>query len=235
MERTPSASRRVARDTMSLLAEYNLPFAIAFGLMVLALLLQLIGLGDFDFGGDVDLDVDIDAADFDAEAVEAPSAGIGGALLTLLGLGRVPLMVWLMVFLLLFTVVGLGIQLFAADLTGAPLYPWLAALFSAGASLPATSLIVRPLGHLLPQDETSAVGLGSLVGRRGIVTTGRAERGSPARTRVRDRFGHAHHVMLEPHEDASVIHEGDEVLLVRREGNTFFGVPLAERKLAPMS
>jgi len=219
---------------MSLLAEYNLPFAISFGLMVLALVLQLIGLGDFDFGGDADLDLDFDAADFDADAVEAPSAGFGGALLTLLGLGRVPLMVWLMIFLLLFTVVGMGIQLFAADLTGSPLYPWLAALFAGGASLPSTAFVVRPLGRLLPQDETSAVRLNSLVGRRGKITTGKAQRGSPARTTVRDRHGHAHHVMLEPHEDASVIHEGDEVLLVRREGNVFFGVPLAERKLAPM-
>lgn len=234
-ERTPSALRREVRVTMSLLADYNLPFAIAFGLMVLALVLQLIGVGDFDFGGDVELEIDLDAADFDADAVEAPSAGLGGALLTLLGLGRVPLMVWLMVFLLLFTVIGMGIQMFAADLTGSPLYPWLAALFSGGASLPATALITRPLGHLLPQDETSAVGLGSLVGRRGTITTGKAERGSPARTKVRDRYGHAHYVMLEPHEDASTIHEGDEVLLVRREGQVFFGMPLAERKLAPMS
>lgn len=216
---------------MSLLADYNLPFAIASGLLVLALLLQLVGLGDFDFGGDLDLD--LDAADFDAEAVEVPDAGLGGALLTLLGLGRVPLMVWLVVFLLLFTLIGLGVQAFAADLTGSPLYAWLAALIAGGASLPATSAVMRPLGRLLPQDETSAVGLGSLVGRRGTVTTGKAARGSPARTRVRDRHGHAHHVMLEPHEDASEIHEGDEVLLVRREGNVFFGVPLAERKLSP--
>ncbi|WP_346032187.1 YqiJ family protein [Erythrobacter westpacificensis] len=233
MERTPSAARRVVSDTMSLLADYNLPFAIAFGLMVCALVLQLIGLGDFDFGGDIELDVD--APDFDANAAEVPDAGFGGALLTLLGLGRVPLMVWLMVFLLLFTVVGMGIQVFAEELTGNPLYPWLAALFSGGASLPITATLVRPLGNILPQDETSAVGLGSLVGRRGTITTGKAERGSPARTKVRDRHGHAHYVMLEPHEDASTIHEGDEVLLVRREGGVFFGVPLAERKLGPVS
>lgn len=219
---------------MSLLAEYNLPFAISFGLMVLALVLQVIGLGDFDFGADVEHDIDLDG-NVDADAMAMPDTGLGGALLTLLGLGRVPLMVWLMVFLLLFTVVGMGIQAFAADLVGTPLYPWLAALFAGGASLPATAVLVRPLGRLLPQDETSAVGLASLVGRRGTITTGTATRGSPARTRVRDRFGHAHYVMLEPHEDASIIHEGDEVLLVRREGNTFFGVPLAERKLSPMS
>ena len=209
---------------MSLFADYNLPFLIAAGLMVLALVLQLVGLADWDIAGEPDLDVD---------AADSGSAGLGGALLTLLGLGRVPLMVWLLVFLLLFTVIGMGLQAFAEELTGAPLYPALAALIAGGASLPLTAGAVRPLGRIMPQDETSAVGLDSLVGRRGTVSTGRALRGSPARTTVRDRHGHAHHVMLEPHEDASEIHEGDEVLVVRRDGQTFFGVPLAERKLAP--
>ena len=209
---------------MSLFADHNLPFAIAAGLMLLALVLQLVGLGDWDIGGEPDLDLD---------AADAGSAGLGGALLTLLGLGRVPLMVWLLVFLLLFTVIGVSLQAFAGELTGAPLYPALAALIAGGAGLPLTAGLVRPLGRIMPQDETSAVGLDSLVGRRGTVSTGKALRGSPARTTVRDRHGHAHHVMLEPHEDASEIHEGDEVLVVRREGQTFFGVPLAERKLAP--
>ena len=40
--------------------------------------------------------------------------------------------------------------------------------------------------------------------------------------------------MVEPHEAGSEIHEGDEVLLVRRENETFYGVPLQERRLAPM-
>ena len=39
--------------------------------------------------------------------------------------------------------------------------------------------------------------------------------------------------MVEPHEAASEFHEGDEVLLVRREGNTFYATALAERRLSP--
>ena len=66
------------------------------------------------------------------------------------------------------------------------------------------------------------------------MVTGRAAAGYPARAQVHDRYGHPHHVMVEPHEDGSEIHEGDEVLLVRRENETFYGVPLQERKLAPM-
>ena len=211
---------------MSLLEPHNLPFAVAFGMMAAALVLQLAGLG-IDAGGDLDL------ADVDGESGGLPEASAGLAILTLLGLGKVPLMVWLMVFLFVFGLVGLGLQAFADELTGAPLYPSLAAIIAGIAALPLTSGLVRPLGRIMPQDETSAVGLDSLVGRRGQIAIGTAARGSPARTTVRDRHGHAHHIMLEPHEDGSEIEAGDEVLVVRREGQVFYGVPLAERQLAP--
>ena len=216
---------------MSLLADYNLPFAIALAIMGLFLVLQLIGLGDFDFGPDVEIDVD-PGTNIDGDLT---SASLGGAFVTLLGLGRVPLAVWLVVFLLLFAMLGLSIQALAMDLTGSPLFSLLAALFAGGAAVPVTSMLVRPLGRILPQDETSAVALNSLVGRRAKIITGRASAGNPARAQVRDRYGHAHYVMVEPHEASSEILEGDEVLLVRREGQQFFGIPLAERTLAPLA
>ncbi len=211
---------------MTLFEPHNLPFAAALAVMLILTLLQVIGLGDFDFDADIDVEADVG---------DPTSAGIGGAITSLLGLGRVPLFVWLITFLLAFATIGMSIQALATDLTGSPLYRWLAALFAAGAGIPVTAVIARPIGALMPKDETSAVGLDSLVGKRGTVTTGRAAKGSPARTKVYDRHGQAHHVMVEPHEDASEMLEGDEVLLVRREGQTFFAVPLAERKLAPMS
>ena len=209
---------------MTLFEPYNTPFALALGLMVLLLVLQLVGAGDFDLDADVDVDADVG---------DPTSAGIGGALVSLLGLGRVPLFVWLVVYLLAFTTIGMSIQALATDMTGKPLYEWLAAVIAAGAGIPVAAMLARPIGAIMPKDETSAVGLDSLVGRRGTVVTGRASKGSPARTRVLDRHGQAHHVMIEPHEDASEMHEGDEVLLVRREGQTFYAVPLAERRLAP--
>lgn len=216
-------------SNLSLLADYNLPFAVALGLMVLFFLFQLVGLGDFDFDADIDVDAD---AGMDADPT---SAGFGGAILTLLGLGKVPLFVWLSVFLLLFALLGMSIQAFAIELTGGALYSLLAAVFAGGAALPATAAIVRPIGRLLPKDETSAVGLDSLVGRRAKIHGGKATAGNPARAQVRDIHGHAHYVMVEPHEAGSEMHDGDEVLLVRREGQAFFAVPLSERKLAPVN
>lgn len=208
---------------VSLFGAENLPFTLALGAMLLLAVLQIVGVGDM-------FDAD---AEFDGGADPAAAAGLGGAITTLLGLGKVPFFVWLIAFLFLFAGIGFGIQELADSLLGAPFDPLLAAALSLGAALPVTALLVRPLGAIMPQDESTAVGLDSLLGRRAIISTGRAARGSPARAKVRDVHGHAHHVMVEPHEDASEMLEGDEVLLVRREGQTFYGTAMAERRLSP--
>lgn len=206
---------------MSLLADHNMPFAAALVLMVLLGVVQVIGIGDLF--GEAGLDADADA-----------DGGAADGMVSFLGLGRVPLMIWLVSFLLLFAALGVSIQAFAESLLGAPLDRWLAGVLAGIAAVPVNALVVRPIGAILPGDETTAVGLDSLVGRRATIVTGRAAAGYPARARVHDRHGQPHYVMVEPHEAGSEIHEGDEVLLVRRENETFYGVPLQERKLAPM-
>ena len=205
---------------MTLLEAYNAPFAIALLLMAALLVIQVLGVLDID----IDIDTDGDGA---------ISAGPVDGLLTLLGLGRVPLTVWLVVFLFFFAALGLGIQELAESFTGGPLDAWLAGVLAGAAALPVTSVIAKPLGRMLPQDETSAVGIDTLVGRRAAITEGIAKAGSPARARVKDVHGQSHYVMVEPHEGASEFHAGDEVLLVRREENTFYGTALAERRLSP--
>jgi hypothetical protein len=190
--------------------------------MVLLGVVQVVGLDGH--WGDVHADVD---ADTDAE-------GFADGLLSFLGIGRVPFMVWLVLFLLAFALLGVGIQALADNVLGAPLDRWVAAAIAAVAGLPVTGAFVRPIAAVLPRDESSAVGLDSLVGRRAKIVTGRAAAGNPARAEVRDHHGQPHYVMVEPHEAGSEMLEGDEVLLVRREGEAFYGVPLQERRLAPL-
>ena len=208
---------------MTLLEPHNLPFAAALVVMLVLALVQLIGVADFggtelDSGGDVD---------------GMPDASMFDGLLTLLGIGRVPLTIWLALFLFLFAGIGLSIQELAQDLTGSPLYSWLAALFAGAAAVPVTGVFARPLGRVMPKDHTTAVSTESLIGRRATITDGVARANSPARAKVKDSHGQTHHVMVEPHEAASEIHAGDEVLLVRREGNQFYATALAERRLSP--
>ncbi|MDG6079334.1 DUF1449 family protein [Erythrobacter litoralis] len=207
---------------MTLLEPYNMPFAVALGLMLVLFVIQLLGFLDIDFDLDTDADAEV-------------SAGPVEGLLTLLGLGRIPLTVWLVIFLLFFAGIGVSLQDFAASLTGNPLDAWLAGLIAGGAAVPVTGVLARPVGRILPKDETSAVSTDTLLGRRARITEGVARSGSPARAKVRDVHGQSHFVMVEPHETASEFHAGDEIVLVRRENNTFFATALAERRLSPLN
>ena len=57
------------------------------------------------------------------------------------------------------------------------------------------------------------------------MVVGEARRGSPARGRVRDAYGQTHYVMVEPTDEDASLATGDTALLVRRDGELFFGLP----------
>ena len=50
---------------------------------------------------------------------------------------------------------------------------------------------------------------------------------------MKDAFGHPHFVMVEPHDPGAELTEGETVLLVRREGELFFGVRYESKLLMP--
>lgn len=180
-------------------ASETIVFSGAFVFMFLIGLLETIGLGS----ATVDLDMD----------AESPLAW--------LGLGEVPLLIVIVAFLATFGVIGLaGQQLFLAFTGG--LAPALLAVPAAVlAALPATSVVARWLGRIIPRDETTAIDPSMMVGKTATILVGRAARGSPARARALDHFGQAHNLMVEPDNDEDIFGEGTHVLLVRREGNVF--------------
>ncbi len=182
-------------------ASENVAFVTAIVLMLLIGVVQLIGFGHF---GDLDADVHADAD-----------------LLSWLGVGRLPLLMLLVVFLAIFGTGGLILQQAMVDWTGTPLNVWLAVPAVGIVSLPITGFAARGLARILPRDHTTAVPLEALIGRSAQVVTGRATFGSPARARAEDHHGQAHYVMVEPDRSGLVFEEGERVLLVRREGELF--------------
>ncbi len=188
-------------------APANLPFSVALLVMLMIGVVEALGLG----ASAVHLDAH---ADIDG----------GGDLLGWLGVGRVPLLMLLVVFLALFGLIGLAVQQFAG-----PLPLWIAAPAAVVAALPLTGLGARGLARIMPGDETTAVSLDSLVGRRGTITIGTARRGSPAQARVADIHGQIHHVMVEPYDDDQSIREGETVRLDRRDGHIFIAVARTDR------
>jgi membrane protein implicated in regulation of membrane protease activity len=188
-----------------LVAPGNLPFAVALLVMLLIGIVEALGLG----ASAAHLDIDADAH--------------AGDLLGWLGIGQVPLLMLLVVFLAAFGLLGLALQQAAG-----PLSPWLASAIAGAAALPVTGVGARGLARIMPQDETTAVSLDTLVGKRGTITVGTARRGSPAQARVKDVHGQTHYVMVEPQNEEHPIAQGETVLLVRRDGHVFTGLGAAD-------
>lgn len=192
------------------LASQNLPFSGALLLLLFIGIFQLTGIsnlfGDADLDGGVDADGDINGLD---------------GLLGWFGIGRLPFLLWLILFLGVYAITGLAGQQTAETFTGAYLDPLLAGLGAAVIALPLTGFIARPLARILPHDETTAVSIDSLIGRTGRITIGTATRGSPARAEILDIFGHPHQVMVEPDDDSGRFETGTMVMLVRRDDHLF--------------
>lgn len=185
--------------TEFLFAANNIAFVSAIILMLLIGAVQALG-----FAGDVDVDLD---GDLD--------------LLGWLGVGRLPLLALLSLFLAIFGMIGLSGQHLMLDLTGAMLSPWMAVPAAGAAAMPVTGLAARLLGPLMPRDHSTAISLDLLVGSPARIVTGRATTGSPARARVEDHHGQTHYVMVEPDNDGQRLEEGESILLIRRDGPVF--------------
>lgn len=192
------------------LASQNLPFTGALLLLLFIGIFQLTGIanlfGDADLDGGVDTHGDVQGLD---------------GLLGWFGIGRLPFLLWLILFLGVYALTGLAGQQTAQALTGAPLDPLLAGIGAGVIALPLTGLLARPLARILPHDESTAVSIDSLIGRTGRITIGTATRGAPARAEIRDVFGHPHQVMVEPDDENGRFETGTMVMLVRRDGHAF--------------
>jgi hypothetical protein len=184
-----------------------LPFAFSFVLMIGIGLIEAIGLGlgHLDLDGDVDTD---------------------GGFFTWIGLGgEVPILIWLTSLLACFTIVGIALQQGATALAGAPLFWGLACGLALVSGAMLNTIAVNALVRIMPGFETTAISTDDLLRARGTILEGTARRGSPARAKVIDRYGQAHYVMVEPHDDAAAIASGETALLVRREGKLFYALP----------
>jgi len=195
-------------------APQTVPFGVALGLMIALAVIEGIGL----FGAMSpsqwleNLVPDVDAPD-----------GLDGAL-GWLHLGRVPVLVLLILFLLGFALCGYAVQLIARGLLGAYLPAWLAALPAMLAGLTTVRGLGALLAYIIPRDETSALNEDALVGRAGVVTQGMARRGQAAEVRVRDHLGRSYYLRVEPDLEGDEFAEGTAVLVVKKVGATYRGI-----------
>ncbi|WP_432769187.1 MAG: YqiJ family protein [Sphingopyxis sp.] len=189
------------------LAPENIVFSSALLLMLMIGAVQAIGLA-----GDIDADVH---GDTDGDV------GFADALLAWAGIGRVPFLTWLVLFLALFGALGLGLQQVMTALTGGPGTNLLMVPLTAVAVLPVTGGAARLVAHIIPGLETTAIDRDELIGLYAEISIGTASVGNPARARVTDPHGQPHQIMVEPDSADQIFQAGESVLLVKRDGDIF--------------
>jgi hypothetical protein len=204
-----------------LLLPGNAPFVAAIGLMLaigtLEAVTMLFGLSVTEHAGS------LIASHFGIGHAH-PGAGNGviGQFLGWLHLGRVPLLILMILFLLGFAIVGLVLQSLLHALAGFMLPPAVAAGIAALGALP----FVRQTGGLvsryLPQNETSALSEADFVGRTAQIVTGEASFGNPAEGRLVDEYGQQHYLRIEPDEADERFARGSTVLIVTRVSGSLY-------------
>lgn len=174
-----------------------------------------------------DIDTDMDAGDVNIQ----PESGIS-RFLSWLRVGKVPVLMLLIVFLTGFGLSGLILQSFLSAAFGFLLPAFLAAAVALVVTLPLVRLVGGLIEQFMPGDESEVVSDSSLVGRTAVITLGTAKMGSPAQAKLKDKFGTAHYLMVEPDANEVQFNAGSEVLLVKKEGHVFRVISVENQNLS---
>lgn len=215
------------------LANENMAFSVALVFLIFVFLLEVISSGaisgmldglipDVDADVDVEIEVDVDVdADVDADVGE----GVGVPALSKLFIwvkGKVPMLVYFIIFLSSFSAIGFVIQYYMKDKTG-HYFPWFIIVPIAFiASILISRYISKLCSKIAFKDETMAVSSETFVGTLATITIGKTKRGLKAEARLTDIHGQTHYVFVEPEDDNAEFKAGEEVLLIRKEKDGTF-------------
>jgi hypothetical protein len=178
-------------------------FALCFLLILFAIevLGLLIGMGlSHAFDSLIDFDVDTD---------------IGGHL-SLLGLGKVPFIVWLTFFFGLFAIIGYSANAISGSLLANYIPVWLSIVPVGIASFMINGFLCTVFAQVFPQFETTAVSTDTFSGRAAKVTIGDATHTKFAMGVVLDEHNTSHNIRIQAMDSDVVLNQNKQVILVEQ-------------------
>jgi hypothetical protein len=197
-----------------LLAPDVRPFAVAAAIMAALGAIELVTtLVGFSIGDFVGHDV----------APEADSHDAFGGLFLWINAGRLPLLIFIILALGVFSIEGFLLQGIAHGL-GVTVPTWIAGLAAFAGTLPVVRTTSRGLSRMIPRDETYAVSDADFVGKVATVSIGPLDQGLPGRVRLKDVFGNWHTVPARASPDSEALAAGASVLLVDRDARSFIAI-----------
>jgi hypothetical protein len=194
----------------------NAPFLVAIGIMLFIGAIEGLSLL-FGTGMLHHLDTFF-AAHLDQAAHLFPGDGVLGWL----HVGRAPILVLIVLFLMSFAIAGLVLQWALAETIGQPLPPLIASLIATACAVPVVRVLGGQIARHIPRDETSAVSEESFIGRIARLTAESAGAGSPGQAKLTDEHGRTHYLLVEPDAREVRFARGDTLLLVSRASGSIF-------------
>lgn len=186
------------------------PFSIVFLLFLLISLLEIVMVFT---GAGADLGLDLSAD------IDLPDVAQHWSVLDWLGLGRVPYIISLAVFLGFISVTGVAVQTVLLQVTGFALFWPLVMGGCVFLALPVVRTINFALGRVWPKDvESSAVSTETFIGHEAEVVLGVIDANEPGQIKFRDSAGTTHHAMAYSDRDGERYQAGDLLLIVGRRG-----------------
>jgi hypothetical protein len=185
--------------------EANGPYFFALSFLVILFVFEILGLLigmslSHAFDGLTDFDVDTD---------------VGGHL-TLLGLGKVPLIIWLTFFFGLFSIIGYAANAISSSIVGfMPI--WLSIVPVAILSFMLNGVLCKVFAKAFPRIETTAVSTDTFSGRVAKVTIGHASYTKFAMGVVIDEHQTSHNIRLQSMDDGVVLNQNNQVILVEQK------------------
>lgn len=237
------------------LRPFELAVGLVAALLIVEVIANQLGLSllgeneaELDLDSDVDLDLDFDTdVDFDVEAamdftadadmdlseladVETDTADFttDGGFLSWLGIGKVPMIIWLAGTLTAFGLVGYFMQLGVNALFGSPMGAGLAVLIALVPGVALGGRFSSLIGRIFPKHVSTAISRRSYGKRRGVITVGTASSDNPAQARFVDGYGNFHYAMVVPLDTKEEIPEGSQVAIFKARDGVLKAIKITE-------
>lgn len=140
-------------------------------------------------------------------------------------LGRIPVLIWLIIFLTVYALFGFAMQALYFSFIQQYLPIWIAAPASLFLCMPLVRIVAATIAKILPKDETTAIYSDELIGRTALIILGEARQNYPAQAKVLDQFGQTHYILVEPELNIT-FSQGQEVVLTQKTVNGFQAIQL---------
>lgn len=132
-----------------------------------------------------------------------------------LHLGRVPVLIWLIIFLTTYALFGFTVQAISYYFTQSYFPLWIIAPACFVLCMPIVRICAAVIAKVIPKDETTAIYSDELIGRSAQIILGEAKLNYPAQAKVVDQFGQTHYILVEP-EIEMTFQQGQTVILTQR-------------------